>query len=226
MEKIAVIPHGARDVTPIPNAKQILGLPENRKVILIIGYFRPSKNFELIIDIFPDIVKRYGDVILVVAGKIRGTEHRGYRNMLFNKIAQSPHKDQIFILRGQLPQETFDTILSAADVVALPYKITSQSGILAHCLAFGKPVVTSSTEVMKHIIAGQHTGVVCESKEDYIEAICHILSDPDFAKQLSDNARAYVRDEISWSHIADKHIELYKSVMDIPRIDSHIILVE
>lgn len=225
-DKILVIPHGARDVTPIPNAKRILGLPEDKKVILIIGYFRPSKNFELIVDIFPEITRRYPDVILVVAGKIRGTEHRGYRNMLFSKIAQSPNKDQIFILRGQLPQGTFDTILSASDVVVLPYKITSQSGILAHCLAFGKPVVTSDTEVMKDIIGGHNAGIICETKEDYIEGICKILSDPELAKRISENARAYVRNEISWSHIADRHIELYRSIMDIPKIDSHIILVE
>jgi len=225
-EKIHVIPHGAREVTPVPNAKKLLGLPEDKRIILIIGYFRPSKNFELILDIFPEIVKRYGDVILVVAGKIRGTEHRGYRNMLFSKIAQSPNKDQIFILRGQLPQETFDTILSAADVVALPYKITSQSGILAHCLAFGKPVVTSSTEVMRHIIEEHETGIVCERPEDYIEGIYRILSDSAYAKRLSENARNYVKNEISWTRIAESHINLYKSIMDIPKIDSHIILVE
>ncbi len=224
--KIVVIPHGAREVTPVENAKRLLGLPSDKKVILIIGYFRPSKNFELVIDIFPEICRRYPDVILVVAGKIRGTEHRGYRNMLFNKIARSPNKDQIFILRGQLPQETFDTILSAADVVALPYKITSQSGILAHCLAFGKPVVTSDTEVMKDIIGGHDAGIICETNEDYIEGICRILSNPALEKRLSENARAYVRDEISWSRIAVRHMALYKSIMDIPKIDSHIILVE
>ncbi len=225
-EKIRVIPHGAREVTPVPGAKKLLGLPEDKKIVLIIGYFRPSKNFELILDIFPQILKRYRDVILVVAGKIRGTEHRGYRNMLFEKIAQSPFKDQIFILRGQLPQETFDTILSAADVVALPYKISSQSGILAHCLAFGKPVVTSDTEVMKRIIGGQGAGVVCERREDYIEGIYRILSDESFARRLSENARRYVKNEISWSLIADRHIALYKAIMDIPKVDSHIILVE
>jgi glycosyltransferase involved in cell wall biosynthesis len=224
--KIKVVPHGAREVTPVSNAKKILSLPDDKKVILIIGYFRPSKNFELIVDIFPEIVKRYQDVILVVAGKIRGTEHRGYRNMLFSKIAQSPVKDKIFILRGQLPQETFDTILSAADAVALPYKITSQSGILAHCLAFGKPVVSSNTEVMQDTIGSHQAGIVCETERDYIDGICRILSEPDFASRLSQNARNYVRNEIAWSHIADQHIRLYREIMDIPHIDSHIILVE
>jgi len=225
-EKIVTIPHGAREVIPTPNAQRLLGLPNDKKIILIIGYFRPSKNFELIIDIFPEIVKRVPEAILVVAGKIRGTEHRGYRNMLFEKIAYSPEKDRIFILRGQLPQKTFDLILSAADVVALPYKISSQSGILAHCLAFGKPVVTSRTEVMKQIIGEHEAGIVCDSRETYIEGICRILSDPQLADRLSSNARAYVREFISWSRVADEHINLYKSIMDIPKVDSHIIFVE
>jgi len=130
------------------------------------------------------------------------------------------------ILRGQLPQKTFDIILSAADVVALPYEISSQSGILAHCLAFGKPVVTSGTEVMKEIIGGHDAGIVCDTREAYIEGICHILSDPKLADRLSSNARTYVRESIAWSRVAERHIQLYKSIMDIPKVDSHIILVE
>ncbi len=226
IEKIEVIPHGAREVLPIPDAKRKLGLPGDKKIILLIGYFRPSKNFELVVDILPKIIERVPEAILVIAGKIRGTEHRGYRNMLFQKIAESPVRDRIFILRGQLPQQTFDLILSAADVVVLPYRISSQSGILAHCLAFGKPVVTSDTEVMKEIIGNQGAGLVCDSDDAYIEAIVRILSDSHLAERCSLNALAYVRETIAWSKVAERHIRLYRSVMDIPSVDSHIIFVE
>jgi len=226
VDKVEVIPHGAREVLPIPDAKRRLGLPEDKKILLLIGYFRPSKNFELVVDILPEIARRIPEAILVIAGKIRGTEHRDYRNMLFQKITESPVRDRIFILRGQLPQQTFDLILSAAEVVVLPYKISSQSGILAHCLAFGKPVVTSNTEVMKEIIGKQGVGLVCDSKEAYIEAISRILSEHRFAKRLSLNALTYVRETIAWSKVAERHLRLYRSVMDIPEVDSHIIFVE
>lgn len=226
IEKIAVIPHGAREVAPIPDAKAKLGLPTDKKVILIIGYFRPSKNFELVVDIFPEILEKVPDAILVVAGKIRGSEHIEYRNMLFNKIEGSPSREHIYLIRGQLPQHVFDTILSAADVVVLPYKISSQSGILAHCLAFGKPIVTSSTEAMKLAIDKSGTGLISEDRADFINNIARILSDEKLATKMSENARKYVKEKISWSRIADKHIEIYQNHMDIPKLHTGIILVE
>ena len=223
--KICIIPHGAREVTALPDAKESLGLPVDKKIILIIGYFRPSKNFELVIDIFPEILKQFPEAILVVAGKNRGREHLDYRNMLFNKIAQSPETEYIYLIRGQLPQHVFDTILSAADVVVLPYRNVSQSGILAHCLAFGKPIITSSSEAIKETIERSETGLVCRNDSEFIENTVRILSDDKWSQHLSQNARKYVNEVISWSRVAGQHLELYKLLVDIPKIN-HLILVD
>lgn len=206
--RIVQIPHGAREIAPVSNGKERIGLPIDKKVILIIGYFRPSKNFQLVVDIFPEITRRLPNAVLVVAGKTRGTEHKEYRNMLFERIAHSPSKEQIYLIRGQLPQETFDTLLSAAELVVLPYEISSQSGILAHCFALGKPVVTSSTEVMKETLEKTGAGVVCRSREDYVQGIVKILSDQDWADSLSKNSLDYVKKHIGWSRIGALLLDL------------------
>ena len=224
--KIHVIPHGAREVTPIAEAKKQLDIPTDKKVILMIGYFRPSKNFELIVDAFPEIRHRYPNVVLVIAGKIRGTEYTDYRNRLFRKIQTSPAKDAIFLIRGQLPQPTFDTILSAADVVVLPYKITSQSGILAHSLAFGKPVVASNTPAMENILKKSGAGLIASSREEFIEKIVQLLREESLAQQFSQNAIQYVKTHISWSIVAEKHIALYRSIIESPQLDNQIIWVD
>ncbi|NOX54303.1 MAG: glycosyltransferase [Planctomycetes bacterium] len=215
-EKTSVIPHGARLVEPVPAAKRQLELPTGAKVILLIGYFRPSKNFELIVDVFPEILKRCPNAILLVAGKVRGKEHLDYRHMLLRRLAESPARDHIRLVRGQLPQETFDLLLSAADVVALPYKMTSQSGILAHCLAFGKPVVTSSTPAMEQILSRCEAGLLCADASEYVDAIVRVLRDESLARRLSENARQYVRNEISWPRIAERTLQLYHSIVDVP----------
>lgn len=226
VNKMKVIPHGAREVDPIPDAKKIIGLPEDKKVVLMIGYLRPSKNFELIIDLFPEILKRYPDAILVIASKVRGQEHIEYRNMLFQKIANSPVKDNIIFIRGQLPQHIFDTIISSADVVVLPYRLTSQSGILAHCLAFGRPIVVSKSPGLENVIKEAGAGISCSTKEEFVNAIVKIISDQEFSKKLSENGRRYVKDNISWSIISEKHIELYQKLTDLPEINIRIISTE
>ncbi len=225
-DKIQVIPHGAREVEPVPGAKQKLGLPGDKKIILMIGYFRPSKNFELIIRLLPEILKRYPDALLVVAGKIRGREYIDYRNLLFRLIRSSPVRDRIFLIRGQLPQETFDTILSAADVVVLPYKVTSQSGILAHSMAMGKPVVTSNSPSMQQILEKSGAGLIADREEEFVSQIVRLLSDADLSMELSTRARHYVQKEISWAIVADRHLELYRSVIEGPQLELQTIWVD
>ncbi len=223
---IHVIEHGAREVEPIPDAKQKLGLPVDRKVILMIGYFRPSKNFELIVKLMPEIVKRNPDAVLVIAGKVRGQEYRDYRTKLFKMIEESPVKDHIFVIRGQLKQDVFDTILSAADVVVLPYKINSQSGILAHSLAFARPVVVSESGSMKEVMKRSGAGLVSGSEKDYVQNISRILQDEKLARAFSNNAREYVKNHISWSIVAKKHLQIYQSLLEEPILESRTIWVE
>ncbi len=224
--KVHIIPHGAREVDPIPDAKRILGLPLDKKIILMVGYIRPSKNFEIMVDLFPEILSSYPDALLVIAGKTRGQEYIDYRNMLFEKISSSPAKDNIIFIRGQLPQHTFDTVISAADVVVLPYKISSQSGILAHCLAFGRPIVVSSSPGLENVIRESGAGISCNKNMEFVEGLLKILSDKDYARRLSENGRKYVKENISWAIIADRHIEIYNEVTNLPDVNIKIISTE
>ncbi len=217
LSKVRVIPHGAREIKPIKNAKKILGISPTTKVILMIGYFAPHKGFEDIIDLWPEIVEKLKekgeDVLLIIAGKVRTVAQIEYGNMLFNKINESPHRDKIRVIRGQISQQSFDTVISAADVVVLPYKKVSQSGVFAHCLAFGKPTVISNVfknDFLKEI----EVALVSRSKQEYVENIIKLLTDKELYNKFSKNAIKYVKDKISWDKVAEKHIDFYKEFIE------------
>ena len=76
-DKIHIIHHGVRKIINIKDAKSKLEL-EGKKVVLLCGYFRPTKGFHRMVKIFPQICKKARDAVLLIAGKSRGLEFMEY----------------------------------------------------------------------------------------------------------------------------------------------------
>ena len=223
--KIFLIEHGARVMTSVPGAKEKLNL-ENRKVVLLTGYFRPTKCFEKIVDLFPHIVDRVPDAWLVLSSKLRMLEFSMYRKMLIEKINDSPAKERIEVFRGQFPQKTFDTILSACDIIVLPYIVGAQSGIMAHAMTFGKPLVTSNLEAFVATLEKSGAGFYAETDDEYVDRIVTLLTDEEVYNRFSRNALNYVKEKISWDIIADKTIHVYEQFERKPECRTRYVFVD
>ena len=213
--KIHVVHHGIRDVDVVKDAKKKVGL-EGKKVVLLCGYFRPTKGFKKIVELMPEICEGGDDIVLLVAGKSRGLEYMEYQREFFEAINHSPVSDKILVLRGQFPQYTFDTIVSASDVVVLPYEKGAQSGVMAQCFAFNKPVITSNLFAFKKLIERSKAGLVCENDGEYVKNIIKILKDNDLYRTLQNNMKEYVQKHSTWSIMAEQHIKVFQSVVRVP----------
>lgn len=209
LKKVHLIPHGARELQPIQDAKKKLKLV-GKKIILLAGYFRPTKCFDKIIEIFPRIVEQEPKAWLILSGKMRTLDYSPYRKMLFEKINNSPAKNHIEVFRGQFPQATFDTILSASDIMVFPYSVGAQSGVMAHAFTFGKPVVTSNLPAFVSTIEKSKAGFFAETDDEYVEKIVTLLHNKSVYKEFSHNAINYVKEKISWDIVANKTLDVYK----------------
>jgi len=212
-DKIWVIPHGVREIKPVSKAKEELGL-EDKKIVLLVGYFRRSKNFERVVRIFPKVAESVDDALLLVASGARRPEDIAYQDEFLEFVANSVAKDKIKVLLGLFSQEKFDLILSSADIAVFTYLSGAQSGILAHCLAFAKPtVVSSDVQAMVDLVQKIRSGIVARTDSELAEAIVTILTDKNLAKELSDNARSYVKKHVSWQIIASRHMDVYNKIL-------------
>ncbi|TEU08069.1 MAG: glycosyltransferase [Candidatus Aminicenantes bacterium] len=212
-DKIWVIPHGARQIKPASNAKEKLGLMD-KKVVLLAGYFRRSKNFERVVRIFPKVAEAVDDAFLLIASGVRKPEDITYRDEFLEFVANSRAKNKIKVLLGPFSKQKFDLILSSADVAVLPYLKGAQSGIMAHCLAFAKPIVVSSdVQAMADLVQKTRSGLVARTNSELAEAIITILTDKNLAKEFSDNARRHVKKRVSWQIIASRHMDVYNKIL-------------
>jgi 1,2-diacylglycerol 3-alpha-glucosyltransferase len=212
-DKIWVVPHGVRDIKSVSKAKEKLGL-EDKKIVLLVGYFRRSKNFERVVRIFPKVTESVDDALLLVASGARRPEDIAYRDEFLEFVANSVAKDKIKVLIGPFSQEKFDLILSSADVAVFPYISGAQSGIMAHCYAFAIPMVVSSdVQAMADLVQKARSGLVARTDSELAEAIVTILTEKNLAKKFSDNARSYVEKHISWQIIASRHMDVYNKIL-------------
>lgn len=212
-DKIWVIPHGVREIKSVPKAKEELSL-EDKKIVLLVGYFRRSKNFERVVKIFPKVAESVDDALLLVASGARKPEDIAYQDEFLEFVANSRTKNKIKVLLGPFSKQKFDLILSSGDVAVLPYLKGAQSGIMAHCLAFGKPIVVSSdVQAMADLVQKTRSGLVARTNSELAKAIVSILTKKNLAKEFSDNARRHVKKRVSWQIIASRHMDVYNRIL-------------
>lgn len=217
-EKIYVIPHGVRRVNFIKDAREKIISNKaiekkfnikDKKIILLMGFFRPSKNFEQIIKIFPKINKIVPEAILLIAGDARIGENLEYMNYLIELINESEAKENIIFIKGHFSQEEYDEIVCCADVAVMPYKVTAQSGVMAHFLAYGIPIITSDLKVFTETFKKAEIGFPCKNEDEFIQNIINVLTNKKLKRTLSLNALKFVNENLTWDIIAKKTYEIY-----------------
>jgi len=135
-------------------------------------------------------------------------------------IEASPVKDKIKVIIGAFTPKEYDTILNMADTVVFPYDRASQSGNLAHAFALGKPAIVTAVEGLKAEVEASGAGVDVPlgSFQDLKAALVLVLKDNELRKLFSKRACEYVHKEIGWSHVAQKHILVYRTIMERERM--------
>lgn len=223
LEKIRVIPHGIRNVQPVPHAKEKLGL-EGHKIVLMCGYYRPSKGFHRALDFMPAVLDKHPDVRLVISGKTRQIEFDQYRKDLLESFRKSEISDRVTFFKGQFPQHTFDTILSAADVVAMPYEAGAQSGIMAQCMAMETPVVGSDLPAFINALELTGAGRCAANDTEFSAAIEEILYDAEVRDSISESIKN-IKESKSWENTASHHLSVYRSMLPQDSADDRFIYV-
>ncbi|MCK4859064.1 MAG: glycosyltransferase [Candidatus Omnitrophica bacterium] len=211
---VYVIAHGAKEAKPTKNAKEKLGL-EGKKTVGIVGWWEPNKGIERLIRLWDKIGERTDDTVcLVIAGDARPGSAGGQitKPRVLRAIEQSKYKKRIKVIMGSFTPQRYDQVLSAFDLLVLPYSQASQSGNLAHAFALGVPAVVNALEGLKSQIEESEAGIAVPPDNDYEleRAIAGLMKNDDLRKHYADQAKKYVTNEIKWSITAVKHLRIYE----------------
>lgn len=146
-------------------ARRRLGIKESR-VLLFFGLIRPYKGLDILIRALPLI--RSLSIRLLVVGEFYDRESR-YRELL----RASGCEEAVTIVPSYIPAEDVGLYFSACDAVVLPYRSTTQSGIVQIAYRFDKPVITTNVGGLAEAVLHGSTGYVVppEQPGELAEAI-------------------------------------------------------
>jgi glycosyltransferase involved in cell wall biosynthesis len=120
---------------PSPSATT---LGPSHPVLLFFGFIRRYKGLDVLLDAFPQVLTRWPEALLLVAGQ--PFWRRGAAVRQAQRMALGGH---VRLETRYIQNEEVASLFRAADLVVLPYRAASQSGVLQVAYAFDRPVVAT-----------------------------------------------------------------------------------
>lgn len=208
---VHVIPHGSFEHLARGNATQpidpVAGDLDGHEVVLFFGLIRPYKGLDVLIEAFGQLP---GDAVLLVAGMPRVPIEP-----LRRRVEELGLTDRVRFVPRFISDPEIPAYFERADVVALPYRETEQSGVLFTALAFGKPVVASDIGGFSEV-GRDHAAIRLVAPDDpgaLAGALGELLRDEDQRERLSQAARAAASGPYSWARAAELTEALYRGLL-------------
>lgn len=145
----------ANDSDTVSNLKTNLNIKEDHKVLLFFGYVRKYKGLDVLLESFPGILEKHPDTFLLVVGEFYDNPE-----LYLDLIKKYNIGNRVRIINEFVPNEEVYKYYQVSDVVVLPYKSATQSGILNIAYGFNKPVIVTDVGGLAEFVVNGKTGII------------------------------------------------------------------
>lgn len=219
-ERVRVIPHGeygfferGGQPTDREAARRGLGLEPGDEVVLFFGYIREYKGLDLLLDAWPAVTEARPAARLVVAGD--PVQLPAERRVELEAWAERLGAKHRF---GYIPFDDVSRYFTAADLLVMPYRHISQSGVLFLGLSLDLPVVATRVGALPEMLRDGDSALLVppEAPAELARALIRGLGDPELRQHLARGGRR-VAEAHSWPSIAEQTETAFVSLLDAQR---------
>ncbi|AYJ48099.1 glycosyltransferase [Rhodococcus sp. P1Y] len=211
-ENSVVVPHGNYDIFNTKSltretARAVLNLPagSNRLVVLSFGNIEDRKGIHELLDAHVELTNSGVDPITIIAGKRMFDSS----SRLAITLKSDHLPDDVVLADYRIPFDQVQNYFSACDVVVLPYREGSTSGVLKLAMAFGKPVVAAPVGDLRFEVNGD-LGILMKENWDASELAQSIATINERLGTFSELVRVESA-KYGWTEIVDKVVSLLDS---------------
>jgi len=161
------------------DARKKIELPTDKNVILFFGYIRAYKGLMYLIEAMPNVLKFDPDAMLLVVGEFYEEKEK-----YFDAVKSLGLGRNVKFVAEFVPNEDVGLYYTASDLVVLPYKSATQSGILNIAYGFKRPVVVTNVGGLPELVEEGKTGFIVEANNPntIAEGIVKYFSSKDKSK--------------------------------------------
>lgn len=197
-------------------ARQQLGIAPETKVIFYIGRFDPRKGIETLVRaVAQSSLRDQANLKLIIGGGSRPGQSDGMERDRIEGIVKELGMSDFTEFPGRISDEALPVYYAAADICIVPSHYEPFGLVAIEAMASGTPVIASDVGGLQFTVAPEETGLLVPAKDDagFAQAIDRILADPDWQKQLGQNARQRVEAKFSWDGVASQLSDLYTCLL-------------
>ncbi len=190
---------------PRQEARLKLNLKPEDQVILFFGLIRKYKGLDLLIEAF-SLLKTNPNNKLLIAGEFY-EDKQPYLDL----ISKYHIEEQVILLDRFIPNDDVKLYFSAANIVALPYRSATQSGVTQVSFHFEVPTLVTNVgglgEIIPHNVAGYvvepNPQAIAKSLDDYFEN----KKEQQFTEGMKHEKQKY-----EWSIFVNEVVDLYNGL--------------
>lgn len=186
-------------------ARDQLGLPSDKKLILSVGHLCERKGFHIIIDALKKLQDSgRNDITLAIVGG--AGEEGDFLNTLEDKASQCSPDSVLFT--GAKPPADLPIWYSAANIFCLASSREGWANVLMEALACGTPVVATNIWGTPEIVTHDALGILTDrNAEDFAASIDKALSTDYDRQKLIDHVKTR-----TWDKVADEVLSCFEHI--------------
>tara|TARA_B110000003_G_scaffold56371_1_gene56427 strand:- start:14187 stop:15320 length:1134 start_codon:yes stop_codon:yes gene_type:complete len=181
---------------PKKKAREELNWDNKSPIILFYGLIRSYKGLDNLLMAFENPPLSLSNARLAITGEFY--ESKSKYQKIINKLNL---KNKVYLIPEFSNNKSTQLYFSAADVVALPYKSASQSGVIPLAYHYETPILVTDLLGLKTPIKNDETGLVCLQSPIDISAKLMEMLKPNknkiFKKNIKNSMKYYSWDQYS-----------------------------
>ena len=197
--------HPLYDVSPEAYNKkssfEVLNLPE-KQTVLFFGFIKHYKGLDVLLRAIPLVDAILPNIQYVIAGEFYTNTKKYYsimKNTSYEKV-----KSDIIIHDKYIYLEQIPHYFTVSDIVVVPYRSATQSGIVQMAYSYQRPVIVSNINGLKEMVKANKTGLLFENENhtdlamqivDYFQMQKH----KDFQNEIQKNNKQF-----TWKSFIEK----------------------